>query len=503
MFYNLLFEVIRTLTLEEIKLFKVFLKSPYFNTSNRIILLFDEITKYYPHYDHHILTKQKLHYSYSDKPFNESTLRNLTWKLSNLLDEFLLQVRIKNEKLDSLNYLLKEYNSRYIKDSFEFVTKKIEKGTFGESLFDNDDFYGKYMYSLNRTNFHIMHDKVFMKKNVVDEQIKSLSDTGLLMFYAFITELIKEYVNIMSSYFNYDIDYKSNYIFEILREMKIKNILECVKGKTKYDYVLELYIKLFDTYNNIENEKYYYEYKNSFLKYIDLLNGEARSFHFSVLLDLCVRIVNLNKSRTKFIEEEFKIYEIMLKNEYYKEDGKINYLSTIYFRNILFAAVKLKKFDWLQNFIEKYSQKVPADDRQNMLNYGFAYLYFEKREYNLSAKYLLKISIDTFEYKYDIRNLTLKIYYELEDYEGAFDTIDSYKHFLNKSKLLSKNHKEIFFNFLNYTEKLLNYKLKNKHIEINRVKNSLIKDEKVVYKNWLTEKVNELLPAKQKKVIAS
>jgi hypothetical protein len=259
---------------------------------------------------------------------------------------------------------------------------------------------------------------------------------------------------------------------------------------------------LYETYCNIENDDYYYKYKNLFLENYGKLNDEARAMHFGILVNLCIRKNMLDSSKMNFIGEEFSLYEIMLQNEYYDE-GNINYLQTGYFRSILFTAIKLKKFDWLEKFIKEYSQKVPVEERDNMYNYGNAYLYFEKGDYNASARHLLKISIDEFTYKHDIRNLTLRIYYEIGDYEKAFEMISSFREFLRSSKLLSKEFRNQYTDFINYTEKLLFFKSKQKNIDIKRMKKELDKEDKIISKSWLIEKVEELIPATKRQVIAS
>ena len=306
----------------------------------------------------------------------------------------------------------------------------------------------------------------------------------------------------MSYHFNYDIDYKDNFIFDILKYINLKNIFKSIKNKTKYDYILELYLKLYECYCNIENDKFYYEYKNLFLENLNKLNEDSRAFHFGVLINLCLRKNNLDTSKDEFVNEEFNLYEIILQNEYYKE-GKINYLPTYYFRAILFSALKLKKFDWVQNFIEKYSNNVPEEDRENIYNFGNAYLYFEKGEYNSSARHLLKISIDQFVFKFDIRNLTLKIFYELEDYDKAFEVLHSYKEFLRDSKLMTKDNKMLLLKYINYTEKFMLYKTGQRTIDIGRIKHNLQKEDKVAFKNWLIDKADELIQIGKKRVLAS
>lgn len=57
------------------------------------------------------------------------------------------------------------------------------------------------------------------------------------------------------------------------------------------------------------------------------------------------------------------------------------------------VASELKELDWLENFINKFSAELAPADRDNMINYTFALLNYERKEYEKALENILKIKI--------------------------------------------------------------------------------------------------------------
>ena len=81
--------------------------------------------------------------------------------------------------------------------------------------------------------------------------------------------------------------------------------------------------------------------------------------------------------------------------------------------------------------------------RENMKNYSYARLYFEKGQFDEALNFLSKVKYDNFALKYDIRVLMLRIYYELHYTEEALSLIDTFRHFIAENKSLSQQKKNL------------------------------------------------------------
>ena len=57
---NSITDLLKTFTGKELKDFREFLKSPYFNKRSAVLKLFDVIVKFHPEYESPLLTKEKV-----------------------------------------------------------------------------------------------------------------------------------------------------------------------------------------------------------------------------------------------------------------------------------------------------------------------------------------------------------------------------------------------------------------------------------------------------------
>jgi hypothetical protein len=265
-----------------------------------------------------------------------------------------------------------------------------------------------------------------------------------------------------------------------------------MKGKIEYDYVLELYLKLMQTFRNFECEENYYCYKTCLLKVSGKLSRNELTFHYKNLMIFCLLKKTTSKQPDKYDNELFEIYKIVLLGEYYK-NSKTEKLDKTLYRNILILALRLKKYDWIKEFIKIYSMELHEKDIENMKNYSHVYLYNALGNYTRALEYINKIDLDYYIYKYDLYNLKIRLYYELEYNEPALDLIHTYQQYIREDKILERDKKISNTNYLKYIEQLFLFKLGKEKIDMGFVKKKIQKSENILHKKWLLGKTDALI----------
>ena len=159
--------------------------------------------------------------------------------------------------------------------------------------------------------------------------------------------------------------------------------------------------------------------------------------------------------------EDIIIYDYMLGNNIYKKSAEEDF-HIVLFRNIIFVMTIAGKFEWLENFIEKYSGELHIDHRENMYNFSYAHVNFAKGNFDAALEYISKVSYDVFIFKMDVRVLLLKIYYELSYFEQAYSLIDSTLHFLKNTSEFSDFHKITYRAFVQHLKEILKLKFPEK-----------------------------------------
>ncbi|HZH38773.1 MAG TPA: hypothetical protein VEX17_01785, partial [Bacillales bacterium] len=228
------------------------------------------------------------------------------------------------------------------------------------------------------------------------------------------------------------------------------------------------------------------------------VNDDEKSFHFLKLITYCILKKSEGTDKTKFTKELFKLYELLLKQNYYR-NKRIKYIENTLFRNIVTNALDLKEFEWTKNFIDRYSEKLHPESKENILNMCYAQYNLElgiskmnKVILNTAHTCLSKIQDDNFIYKYNVRNLFIKLYFEQEDYDSAFNQIEKYKRFLSRNNLITPKRKKKARIFLNHVEKLLMVKTGKHEIDISDLHFDILKQTAAMEQKWLAEKISQI-----------
>jgi hypothetical protein len=153
--------------------------------------------------------------------------------------------------------------------------------------------------------------------------------------------------------------------------------------------------------------------------------------------------------------------------------------------------MRINRLDLMKILIDKYTEKIEPAERNNMYNFANAFYYYELKDFTRSLKFINKIRMDYFIYKYDVKNLLLKVYFELGFFEEALSLIHSYRELLRKDTFLTDSRKIINKNFIKYVRRIIVLKIDNKIKDIEFVKEDLKSFDKISSKQWLLDKIDE------------
>ncbi|MBI5403650.1 MAG: hypothetical protein HY959_09615 [Ignavibacteriae bacterium] len=485
-------DILKALSEEEIKQFRKFLASPYFNRSRNVNSMFEILVKFYPDFNSDKLSKEFISSKlFGQGKFNDSTIRNLLSDLVNSSELFLMQENFRKSALLSFDYLLKELREKKLADVFLRNSEKLNNRYSELKNVDSEYYLAKHKIELNKFNFSAVNEKI-MDNKVADEHLNELYLSGIYITVHYVIEIISLYLASIFYSINYNRPIENNFLKKAIKLVNLED-LQSLLSQTEHSFMINIYISLMKMFENMESDDAYYEYKNLVRAHSSKMDKDEAWFHYNNMVNYCTlrQIQSGDHSSDKYNLEMFEINEEILSNEYYT-NKKVNYLRYEFFREILQLGLRLKKMNWVENFIINYGPKLHKSDKENMMNLAYTYLYYEKGDYLKSWKYLNKIKIDSFIYKYDLKNYALKLYYEMGHYEEALMLIDSYKKFMNRNEMISEQEKNRTKNFVSYLNKLILFKagqLPQKHFSTYRRRLSTAKD--TISHSWILAKYNE------------
>ncbi|MEO8210704.1 MAG: hypothetical protein ABI840_09080 [bacterium] len=493
-------DIFRTFSENDVKAFSKFLKSPFFNESEKLYKLYDILISFYPSFNSDLLTDKLISERLSPNlAYKQSTIKVLFSDLYNCSLNYLTVKNLMSNQFESQDMLRNELFSRNLFRSVEEnITKFETSGKINENI--------NVLYFLNMFQFYTDKSNLIYLKNskknktLINQDIDALTRRGVYLTYFFVMEFMREFDNLMSIGATYDFPKSQNIIYKLFNALDFESLFDLLirnESNKNYSTVLKIYHSLYLTFMNFDTEKFYYEYKKLVLNNLNLLSADEKRFHISRMLKYCMQKRDNGIFSEKFDNELFYVYDFLLNKGYYRSTVT-EFFPDELFRNILKLGLKLKKYNWVKGFIKNYVKRLIPDRRKNMHNFSLAEYYFNRKMFKESLNYLHKVLIEDFIFKLDIKNMMLITYFELKEFDAGLSLIDSYNHFLSGDKTLSSNQKIRYKNFVNATQKLIQLKTsvgKHSTIELElRLKNDF------PYKQWVNEKLNVIMEGLSKAV---
>lgn len=486
-------DILGALSPDEVKEFRIFLSSPYYNTNKTVLKFFDILIKFYPEFNQSSLTKENIYAKlHPGVKYKDEVIRNLLSRLL-LLGENYLRVKgfESNEYRNELS-LIGELSKRKVASLFEKNVKKLEK-----SLPKNDTtgttYLMKFELETEKFNFNQANKRISSPLDI-DESMSVLIKRGENLINFFILTLMAEvdFMKKFSKHYNYGID--DTLPMDFTKRLKLPELLDYMirrKGDNKEIY--QIYLNMIRAFDNLDDTKHYKALKKLLIENASVLSMDEKHYLFGKLIDYGV-LKNRHDGNSQFDEEHFSNHVMYLENEYYHH-SKNKHLPLDLFRNVLIQSFRRKDFKWAEKFINEYIKKLKKEYQENTYHYAMAFLHFQKGDNENALEEINKVAYDMFAFKYDVRNLNLMICYELGNWESVKSIIESYKRFLLNNKMVGTERKEYFGTFLKFLGKLVKIRddvNKPDKMELDFLRKEIKSAKNFSYKEWLLEKANQL-----------
>lgn len=473
-------QIFKSFSVEDIKLFNEFVRNPFHNKNLKVIQLFTLLIPYYPEFSSEYLSKKNLFRIIAGNiSYKESYIRNLFSDLNVLAEKF-IKINLTGNSPKFEKIFIEELKNR---DLFEITEKKIR--AFEKKVKTNRAKDHSYYEDIN----FIYEIRSFL---IVD---KSLTDSFRDSQFNNIIRLFL--ITLMEDSF---------YMIIEEQRVKVKHRYDFLKHSLEYmkkhlpefedSPLLIIYYNLCMCFLNNGNDEHFSKSKVYFRKYFSLLTKIDKKNIYSVMQVYYINKIaegnnSYNKDFLKFMLEMLKFNVLS-----HKQRDSIN---LNLFRNILILCTIEKEIGILKKFISKYINFIDAGRRESVLAYSNSQLNFLQGNYQKALELCNKINLnellnstnDNLYFKNDIKTLTLKSLYELKAFESAMSFIDTYKHFLRKSKLIKEEMRKNYLLFANSVNELIRLNNNFDEYAITKFK-ARLNQLKFTNSKWILEKLNEL-----------
>lgn len=431
--------ILRAFTSQDMKEFDKFVASPYYNKNEVLIKLFGLLKKEYPDFEGAGVDREKIYQKlFNSKDFDESKLRYAFSDLSKLLEKYIIVRELDKNKVKENLLLLDFYKAndieKYFNQSFD-DTKKI----LDASSKDSDYYFNKYLAEEILFNYSsVKRDKS------LDDVLQQVAD-NLDSYY--LSKKLKFYCEMYTRQNFLNSNYQTKFLKEILSHIEHTGY-DDFPAIIVYYYVLKTLID--------ENDETNYH------KLLELLEKNEKFFNKEEMRDLyflaqnyCTKKINQGDHENTYLKEYFKLTNKLIEKEMIYENG---YIIPSTFKNIVTVGLRLEEFDWTENFIYTYKEKLAPKYKENAFTYNLAWLHFFKGEYKKTLRLLSNVEYMDVYYVLDSKILLLKTYFELDDADAFYSLIDSFYVYLRRNELISAYQKNICLNFVKFAKRLMRIK---------------------------------------------
>jgi len=471
--------LLSTFNQREIKQFKKFVNSEFFNTDKKISELLNLVVS-------SALEKEtldnKIQVAFYNKLYPENKCKEkhlvepykgfLVTKISlltQLAKKFLVVQELLNNSVyfDILMYeklLEKQQNSL-----FESALKKSEKNLNKQNEKGIQYYYHKYQTERIKLHYtHFQHNSLLNKYNLkhLNQSLDLFYLLNKLDFYATALSVDKD-----------DLQVYENILIEFLK------LPEYTENPLVHANLIAI-----DLAKNFDSAK--------FFELFDLLEKHEASFtkqdlngFYNIGVNFCIK--KINSGDLEFHNIHFDVWKKIEAKELLIENNRL--VPLIKLKTLILAACNVKEFDWAKTTVKKYSKDIEASIRRSVLNFNLAIIHFAEKDFDTAHSLLMDTDlIPAYEVHYRI--LQMKSFYETNPmFEYSTEQLfKSQLRFFQNKKELSKNSRVANSNFAKTLISL--YRVKHQ-LGVNtskKIKTRLNGFELVSDRNWLIEKLGEL-----------
>ncbi len=458
--------------------FKKYLSSPFFNENQDLINLFNQINQQLQFTNNNngkglpYLKKEEVWKKlFPKKKYADVQLRRLCSDLTKMAHGFLAYNQFKNTPFQEQTYLLSAINDPGLNKHFTGVVRQTRD--MQEKVgFRDDDFH--YNTFLIEQNCH-KHLELLKKK---PDDLENLENADYHLDCFYITKKLKNYCDFLG--------YKNILSFDTQVQL-FPSFLELIKdSEYRKEASVNAYYLVAQMLLHPDDETYAEALKQ-------LLFEQSDKFSQDELKQLYIHLKNyyitikINAGRHEYYTNLFEIFKMQI-NQGSILDNEL--ITAQNYKNIISVGLHLKQFDWVEDFIQNYTDKLPKENQDNNLKYNLAKVYFYKEEYYKVIEQLQEVEYKTLIHSLGGKLMLLKTYYELKEVMALDSLIDSFSIYLRRNRLISKEVKQQYMNVLRFTKKLSNIPEYDKNA-VEKIKIQINNCKALASKNWLLEKVQE------------
>lgn len=465
-----LVSIFRVLEKKEVRELRKWVNSPAHNQRQDVSDLFEYLVAGQHLFSEKHLEKERVfHAIYPEKKYSDAEMRQVMHFLLKAVEDFLLYNELLKDEVRAQTMLAKVYRKRQLPKLFQ---KTIEVGREMQQRQP----YRNHQYYENEyaTQFEQYTYLSGLGRNT-PLNLQEVSDANDVAY-------IANKLQLSCIMLSHQAVFKTSYRMQILDE-----VLAYLEGNNDMLDIpaVAIYYHQFRAMKNAGAEEHYRLLKKEIFENGQLFPLEEMRVIYLLTINYCIG--RINTGQIVFVRESFDLYKEGLEKGIFMENGV---LSRFTFNNAVTSGLNLKEFEWVEKFIQDYSQYLDEKHQESFIHFNQARLLFERKDYDKAMKLFAQSDYDDILMTLNARTMLLKMYYELDEFSALDSLIGSMKTFLQRKKVMGY-HKDNYKNIIQYTHKMLKLVHYDKE-QIQKLKQEIEATNPLTERKWLLAQLDKL-----------
>ncbi len=439
---------------------KKFLRSPFFNQRDDVIMLFDLLIK-----NPGIRGGELYSSLFPNTPYDDQKLRLVKSYLFRLIEKYLAVREFSDDDIARQYYLTIAYRKRGLGDYFKKAFKKAR------NLLDNQPERNSRFFEYN---YRLHWEEHLLTSKDSPSDIKNLVDLSETLDLSYITQKLKNMCLIAAHQSIYHSEIEPGLSDEVLEYVQKSNLLEIP--------AVAIYLFGYQMFDDKKAEGAFQQFKSLVLEHGTAFPGEEIRDLYLMAINYCVR--QLNDGNEAYAREAFELYQEGLKKEFLLDNGQ---LSRFTYHNIVAIGLKIGEYNWVDFFIHTFKNGLQRKYRDSSFSFSSAQLEFSRKKYGAVLELLQRANYRDLLLNLRAKTLLLKTYYELQENDLLSAHLDAMTNYIRRKRIMGY-HKTNYQNIIRYTRKVLNVNPYDKKAK-SQLAVLIEKEEVLTERNWLLERL--------------
>lgn len=247
---------------------------------------------------------------------------------------------------------------------------------------------------------------------------------------------------------------------------------------------VSIYFYCYRALTNPAEKTFFQQFKNLLMRHGDLFPAEELRDLYILAINFCIR--QYNAGNQDYLSEQFEFYKEGFAKKYFLTDGS---LSRYTYQNAATIGLVMHELEWVEQFVHDYRPALKEEHRESTFSYNLARLQYQRRDLGKALKLLQKAEYKDLMLSLAAKTLQLKIFYELQEFDLLESHLQAIRVFIRRKKM-ARYQLENYLNTINFTQKLLETNMFDKEAKT-VLRREIEATKAIAEKEWLLQMIND------------